>query len=101
MTGWFFRLIARFPHPGYGACGGAWQDCSQSPDKPKDDMDRAFYEHDADLFYANLQTDPVLRDSLILGANKTLGTNLRKIDPKTLGWYGRAYRRLAMLVFWP
>lgn len=93
---WFW-ILAHIPHPGYGKCGGAWQDCSGGNAKPKDDLDRAFLEHDADLEWAHMQMIESEKNRLILEANATLCKNLHK--EMQIGLYGKIYRFGAKIVF--
>lgn len=94
-----FEWLRRLPHPKYGKCGGKGRDCSIS--KPIDALDAAFDMHDDDLYEADLEKDPVKQKSLRQIADKNLAIRMKKIDPKTLKWKGRLYRRMALLVFKP
>lgn len=88
-----------FPTPGYGKCGGREKDCS--PSKPIDEMDILFDEHDDNLYLSGqLETDHEEHQAR-KEADLLLYTGLLHLDPKKLGWYGRLYRRVALLVFKP
>lgn len=92
------RRLGRFD-PGYGKCGGYSKDCS--PNKPVDQMDELFQEHDYSLWLANQVQDKKERELARDEADKLLGEGLRKVDPKKLSWKGRIYRRFAMIIFRP
>ncbi len=86
-------------HPTYGKCGGGKLDCSLR--KPIDEMDVLFQEHDQNLYQAGqLKTDHEEHQAR-KEADLLLYTGLLHLDPKKLGWYGRLYRRVALLVFKP
>ena len=93
MFNWF-RWI---PHPKYGKCGGRSRDCSEKP--PRDWMDLAFENHDENLYIASFCEDEENRRFLEKQADKKLGIDLRKGNPKELKLWGRIYRRMAMIIF--
>lgn len=95
----YFRLreLARgIWHPTYGKCGGAVKDCSTRP--PIDLMDQLFAEHDQNLYQTEFLDEPE-RTLYRAAADIELARGLRELDPKTLSFYGRIYRRMAMMVF--
>lgn len=91
-----WEWIRGLPSPDYGRCGGADRDCS---DKPiTDPMDLAFREHDQNCYQASL-LPPDEVEKAKSEADHILHEELEKIDPKTLGIYGRLYRLACLVIF--
>ncbi len=84
--------IRYIPHPHYGNWGGRRNTHDDWDVEPIDEMDTAFRKHDFALWSA-------VSDKHKEEADKELCEDLKKIDPNTLGIYGRLYRLGCLVAF--
>jgi len=79
------NIIKQIPHPEYKNYGGYYRRCRNKKlgicPIPTDWMDAEFQEHDRGM------------------SDKDLVKRLKKGNPNKLGWYGKAYRLVSILVF--
>lgn len=61
-------------------------------------MDELFEQHDMNLYSGDQLSGPE-RKIARKEADRILYEGLKKLDSSKLGWYGKAYRRVAMVIF--
>lgn len=81
----------KIPHPNYGNYGGA-RNTYDGAYNPIDCLDAAFAAHDIELSFA-------VNEKMRCQADARLTHRMRGVDASTLSFYGRIYRRVALIVF--